>query len=188
MQFFTETINYSFPLFQLKHCSRYIHDLFPSLIKNLDPVPLRHVLNLVSGLHPNAHTEQVQASDRDACHGNSWQLPGRADEFLTYLLSVPVAPLQTLYLASMLIKALWNNALAAKAQLSKQSSFASLLNTNIPMGNKKGAGPTVAAPHDRRWSSTLTKLSPAYYSKCFHTMPVLILVPEGSFFFFFLDT
>lgn len=38
----------------------------------------------------------------------------------------------------MLIKALWNNALAAKAQLSKQSSFASLLNTNIPMGNKKG--------------------------------------------------
>lgn len=38
----------------------------------------------------------------------------------------------------MLIKALWNNALAAKAQLSKQSSFASLLNTNISMGNKKG--------------------------------------------------
>ncbi|KAF3852699.1 hypothetical protein F7725_006054 [Dissostichus mawsoni] len=88
---------------QLKHCSRYIHDLFPSLIKNLDPVPLRHVLNLVSGLHPSAHTEQ------------------------------------TLYLASMLIKALWNNALAAKAQLSKQSSFASLLNTNLPMGNKKGS-------------------------------------------------
>ncbi|XP_069090498.1 ubiquitin carboxyl-terminal hydrolase 34 isoform X1 [Pleurodeles waltl] len=88
---------------QLKHCSRYIHDLFPSLIKNLDPVPLRHLLNLVSGLHPSAHTEQ------------------------------------TLYLASMLIKALWNNALAAKAQLSKQSSFASLLNTNLPMGNKKGS-------------------------------------------------
>ncbi|KTF99861.1 hypothetical protein cypCar_00023960 [Cyprinus carpio] len=88
---------------QLKHCSRYIHDLFPSLIKNLDPVPLRHVLSLVSGLHPSAHTEQ------------------------------------TLYLASMLIKALWNNALAAKTQLSKQSSFASLLNTNIPMGNKKGS-------------------------------------------------
>uniref|UniRef100_A0A8C9UXP2 Ubiquitin carboxyl-terminal hydrolase 34 n=1 Tax=Scleropages formosus TaxID=113540 RepID=A0A8C9UXP2_SCLFO len=88
---------------QLKHCSRYIHDLFPSLIKNLDPVPLRHVQNLVSGLHPSAHTEQ------------------------------------TLYLASMLTKALWNNALAAKAQLSKQSSFASLLNTNIPMGKKKGS-------------------------------------------------
>lgn len=49
-----------------------------------------------------------------------------------------LSPPQTLYLASMLIKALWNNALAAKAQLSKQSSFASLLNTNIPMGNKKG--------------------------------------------------
>uniref|UniRef100_A0A4W3GN70 Ubiquitin carboxyl-terminal hydrolase 34 n=1 Tax=Callorhinchus milii TaxID=7868 RepID=A0A4W3GN70_CALMI len=88
---------------QLKHCSRYIHDLFPSLIKHLDPVPLRHLLNLVSALHPSAHTEQ------------------------------------TLYLASMLIKALWNNALAAKAQLSKQSSFASLLNTNLPMGNKKGS-------------------------------------------------
>ncbi|XP_018120315.1 ubiquitin carboxyl-terminal hydrolase 34 isoform X2 [Xenopus laevis] len=91
---------------QLKHCSRYIHDLFPSLIKNLDPVPLRHLLNLVSCLHPSAHTEQ------------------------------------TLYLASMLIKALWNNALAAKAQLSKQSSFASLLNTNLPMGNKKGSPAT----------------------------------------------
>ncbi|KAJ7422952.1 hypothetical protein WISP_35954 [Willisornis vidua] len=88
---------------QLKHCSRYIHDLFPSLIKNLDPVPLRHLLNLVSTLHPSAHTEQ------------------------------------TLYLASMLIKALWNNALAAKAQLSKQSSFASLLSTNLPIGNKKGS-------------------------------------------------
>lgn len=45
----------------------------------------------------------------------------------------------------MLIKALWNNALAAKAQLSKQSSFASLLNTNIPMGNKKGASGLIAA-------------------------------------------
>lgn len=45
----------------------------------------------------------------------------------------------------MLIKALWNNALAAKAQLSKQSSFASLLNTNIPMGNKKGASLTLSA-------------------------------------------
>ncbi|XP_062912032.1 ubiquitin carboxyl-terminal hydrolase 34 isoform X4 [Mobula hypostoma] len=88
---------------QLKHCSRYIHDLFPSLIKHLDPVPLRHLLNLVSALHPSVHTEQ------------------------------------TLYLASMLIKALWNNALAAKAQLSKQSSFASLLNTNLPLGNKKGS-------------------------------------------------
>lgn len=54
----------------------------------------------------------------------------------------------------MLIKALWNNALAAKAQLSKQSSFASLLNTNVPMGNKKGqprtgrsAGTVPALPH-----------------------------------------
>lgn len=54
----TRNVKFSFA-FQLKHCSRYIHDLFPSLIKNLDPVPLRHVLNLVSGLHPNAHTEQV---------------------------------------------------------------------------------------------------------------------------------
>nr|XP_033794971.1 ubiquitin carboxyl-terminal hydrolase 34 isoform X3 [Geotrypetes seraphini] len=88
---------------QLKHCSRYIHDLFPSLIKNLDPIPLRHLLDLVASLHPSVHTEQ------------------------------------TLYLASMLIKALWNNALAAKAQLSKQSSFASLLNTSLPLGNKKGS-------------------------------------------------
>ncbi|KAG2467434.1 UBP34 hydrolase, partial [Polypterus senegalus] len=50
-----------------------------------------------------------------------------------------LSQITTLYLASMLIKALWNNALAAKAQLSKQSSFASLLNTNLPMGNKKGS-------------------------------------------------
>lgn len=56
--FLTRNVKFSL-MFQLKHCSRYIHDLFPSLIKNLDPVPLRHVLNLVSGLHPNAHTEQV---------------------------------------------------------------------------------------------------------------------------------
>lgn len=50
----------------------------------------------------------------------------------------------------MLIKALWNNALAAKAQLSKQSSFASLLNTNLPMGNKKGTrnGPQDALQHN----------------------------------------
>ncbi|MEJ1274325.1 hypothetical protein NN561_005208 [Cricetulus griseus] len=48
-----------------------------------------------------------------------------------------LSQITTLYLASMLIKALWNNALAAKAQLSKQSSFASLLNTNVPIGNKK---------------------------------------------------
>lgn len=129
-------------------------------------MPLRHVLNLVSGLHPNAHTEQVQASERDASSEKSgaWS---SAD-----LLSVPVAPLQTLYLASMLIKALWNNALAAKAQLSKQSSFASLLNTNIPMGNKKGAGLTVAAPHDQHWSSTLAEL---------RAMPILYRFQDNSF-------
>lgn len=112
---------------QLKHCSRYIHDLFPSLIKNLDPVPLRHVLNLVSGLHPSAHTEQV----RTPTHSHTMHSPICNRSWLSL-------PPQTLYLASMLIKALWNNALAAKAQLSKQSSFASLLNTNMPMGNKKG--------------------------------------------------
>lgn len=70
----------------------------------------------------------------------------------------PVPP-QTLYLASMLIKALWNNALAAKAQLSKQSSFASLLNTNIPMGNKKGAS-----------GLTVTKKSHQGVSACFYSV------------------
>lgn len=56
-------LNAFFFFFKLKHCSRYIHDLFPSLIKNLDPVPLRHLLNLVSTLHPSAHTEQVKSNN-----------------------------------------------------------------------------------------------------------------------------
>lgn len=73
----------------------------------------------------------------------------------------PVPP-QTLYLASMLIKALWNNALAAKAQLSKQSSFASLLNTNIPMGNKKG----VSGQSPKR---LIRVLLPVFTASDFHT-------------------
>lgn len=75
-----------------------MHDLFPLFIKNLDPVPLRYLLNLVSALQPSVRTEQ------------------------------------TLYLALMLINALWNNVLAAKAQLPKQL-FGIFI--NLPTENKK---------------------------------------------------
>ncbi|XP_071963584.1 ubiquitin carboxyl-terminal hydrolase 34-like isoform X2 [Antedon mediterranea] len=44
---------------QLKHSSRYVHDLLPHLIKHLEPVPLFHLLKLVSSLSPSAHTEQT---------------------------------------------------------------------------------------------------------------------------------
>ena len=45
--------------FQLKHCSRQVHDLLIPLIKNLEPGPNQHLLHLVSALDPSAHTEQV---------------------------------------------------------------------------------------------------------------------------------
>ncbi|XP_033629048.1 ubiquitin carboxyl-terminal hydrolase 34-like isoform X1 [Asterias rubens] len=44
---------------QLKHSGRYVHDLFPHLIKNLEAGPLFHLLKLVSRLHPAEHTEQT---------------------------------------------------------------------------------------------------------------------------------
>ncbi len=47
---------------QLKHSGRYVHDLFPHLIKNLEAGPLFHLLKLVSRLHPAEHTEQVTCS------------------------------------------------------------------------------------------------------------------------------
>lgn len=72
-------------------------------------------------------------------------------------------PPQTLYLASMLIKALWNNALAAKAQLSKQSSFASLLNTNLPIGNKKGQCGLGFSGANKLW---LVKSPPCSWASC----------------------
>ncbi|XP_038075535.1 ubiquitin carboxyl-terminal hydrolase 34-like isoform X2 [Patiria miniata] len=44
---------------QLKHTGRYVHDLFPHLIKHLEAGPLFHLLKLVSRLHPSEHTEQT---------------------------------------------------------------------------------------------------------------------------------
>ena len=44
---------------QLKHSGRYVHDLFPHLIKHLESRPLLHLMQLVSKLHPAEHTEQV---------------------------------------------------------------------------------------------------------------------------------
>ncbi|XP_041468588.1 ubiquitin carboxyl-terminal hydrolase 34-like isoform X2 [Lytechinus variegatus] len=44
---------------QLKHSGRYVHDLFPHLIKHLESRPLLHLMQLVSKLHPSEHTEQT---------------------------------------------------------------------------------------------------------------------------------
>ncbi|XP_072031378.1 LOW QUALITY PROTEIN: ubiquitin carboxyl-terminal hydrolase 34-like [Amphiura filiformis] len=43
---------------KLKHSGRYVHDLFPHLIKHLEAELLFHLLKLVSRLHPSEHTEQ----------------------------------------------------------------------------------------------------------------------------------
>lgn len=64
--------------FGLNHCNWYIYDLYPSLIKNMNPVSLKHLLNPVLGLEPSVQTEQ------------------------------------TLYLASILIKTIWNTAPALR--------------------------------------------------------------------------
>ncbi|XP_070576482.1 ubiquitin carboxyl-terminal hydrolase 34-like isoform X2 [Ptychodera flava] len=75
----TEHIDCIWAAAQLKHSSRYVHDLLPQLIKHLEPIPLRYMLKLVSTLHPSTHTEQ------------------------------------TLYMASVLTKYLWTNALSTQA-------------------------------------------------------------------------
>ena len=49
----------TFAYFQLKHCSKQVHDILIPLIKNLEIEPAKHLLNLVSILEVMAHTEQV---------------------------------------------------------------------------------------------------------------------------------
>ncbi|EAT35899.1 AAEL011975-PA, partial [Aedes aegypti] len=43
---------------QLKHCSKPIYDILPSLVKNLAPRPASHLYSLLSRLDPKEHTEQ----------------------------------------------------------------------------------------------------------------------------------
>jgi ubiquitin carboxyl-terminal hydrolase 34 len=43
---------------QLKHCSKTIYDILPSLVKNLAPKPATHLYNLLCRLDPSEHTEQ----------------------------------------------------------------------------------------------------------------------------------
>ncbi|XP_058454824.1 ubiquitin carboxyl-terminal hydrolase puf [Malaya genurostris] len=43
---------------QLKHCSKPIYDILPSLVKNLAPRPATHLYTLLSRLDPKEHTEQ----------------------------------------------------------------------------------------------------------------------------------
>lgn len=43
---------------QLKHCSKTIYDILPSLVKNLAPKPATHLYMLLCRLDPKEHTEQ----------------------------------------------------------------------------------------------------------------------------------
>lgn len=43
---------------QLKHCSKPIYDILPSLVKNLAPKPAAHLYSLLCRLDPKEHTEQ----------------------------------------------------------------------------------------------------------------------------------
>lgn len=43
---------------QLKHCSKTIYDILPSLVKNLAPKPAMHLYLLLCRLDPKEHTEQ----------------------------------------------------------------------------------------------------------------------------------
>ncbi|XP_052863668.1 ubiquitin carboxyl-terminal hydrolase puf [Anopheles cruzii] len=43
---------------QLKHCSKTIYDILPSLVKNLAPKPAGHLYALLCRLDPKEHTEQ----------------------------------------------------------------------------------------------------------------------------------
>lgn len=43
---------------QLKHCSKPIYDILPSLVKNLAPKPAMHLYSLLCRLDPKEHTEQ----------------------------------------------------------------------------------------------------------------------------------
>lgn len=53
-----EHINLIWQAAQLKHCSKPIYDILPSLVKNLAPRPALHLYSLLCRLDPKEHTEQ----------------------------------------------------------------------------------------------------------------------------------
>ncbi|XP_037912392.1 ubiquitin carboxyl-terminal hydrolase puf isoform X3 [Hermetia illucens] len=53
-----EHINLIWQSAQLKHCSKPIYDILPSLVKNLAPRPAMHLYSLLCHLDPKEHTEQ----------------------------------------------------------------------------------------------------------------------------------
>lgn len=52
-------INLIWQATHLKHCSKPIYDILPSLVKNLSPEPALHLYTLLCKLDPKEHTEQV---------------------------------------------------------------------------------------------------------------------------------
>lgn len=53
-----EHINLIWQAAQLKHCSKVVYDILPSLVKNLAPRPALHLYLLLCRLDPKEHTEQ----------------------------------------------------------------------------------------------------------------------------------
>lgn len=53
-----EHINLIWQAAQLKHCSKPVYDILPSLVKNLAPRPAMHLYSLLCRLDPKEHTEQ----------------------------------------------------------------------------------------------------------------------------------
>lgn len=53
-----EHINLIWASAQLKHCSKTVYDILPSLVKNLAPKPAMHLYSLLCRLDPKDHTEQ----------------------------------------------------------------------------------------------------------------------------------
>ncbi|XP_055381002.1 ubiquitin carboxyl-terminal hydrolase puf [Condylostylus longicornis] len=51
-------INLIWQAAQLKHCSKPVYDILPSLVKNLAPRPAMHLYSLLCRLDPKEHTEQ----------------------------------------------------------------------------------------------------------------------------------
>lgn len=53
-----EHVNLIWQAAQLKHCSKPVYDILPSLVKNLAPPPALHLYSLLCRLDPKEHTEQ----------------------------------------------------------------------------------------------------------------------------------
>lgn len=55
----TEYLDIIWAAAQLKHCSKPVHDLLPSLIKHLSVAAALHLYNLLTKLETREHTEQT---------------------------------------------------------------------------------------------------------------------------------